>query len=656
MKAQTFTKLLALFFILHGAALQAQDEAAKFGKIEKADLEMRTYPKDTSAAAVILSDYGYTRFDLVNGLNVVTERHIRIKILKKSGYDWANITIPYYSYGSTRDKVMGIKGYTYNLEGSEITKDKLESKTVFEEKRNEYWYLKKFTMPNVKVGSVIDVTYTLSSERVYSLDDWEFQQTIPTAWSEYRLRIPEYFDYKFLMQGYNALHKNEKEETAGGSVRMLNNAYVWAMKDVPALKEEKYITSLGDYQSKIAFELQQVNFPGEPTRIMTGTWDKVSEDLLESNSFGMQLKRNNFFKDEIAGLIAKNKEPEQQMEAIYDFVKKRMTWNGNNGLYTDNAIKKAFDLRQGNVAEINLLLTSMLMEAGLDANPVVISTRSHGRVQVNASPMKSKFNYVISHVKVGEKEYLLDATEPLLPAGMLPFRCMNGHGRLIKKEGHGWIALEASQPYTKLFNATVAINAKGELTGTGQESMGGHKALYLRKTILEEGESKYAERITKEVGEFKLEQPVIKNLNEVENALDITYKLSASGSAQNNSIIYLNPMLGQGEKENPFTLDERQFPVDFGTPIDETFIGRFTIPKGYVLDEVPKGIIVNLPEKGGRFMYVVQHEGDVVQVLSKVSINKPVFYAPEYASLKQLYDNIVAKHAEQIVLKKVASN
>ncbi|MCJ8165759.1 DUF3857 and transglutaminase domain-containing protein [Pontibacter sp. E15-1] len=655
MKARTFTTLLFLFILLHGAALQAQDEAAKFGKIDKAELEMRSYAPDTSAAAVILSDYAFSRFDFKAGLKVLTERHIRIKILKKSGYDWANVSIPYYSYESTRDKVTGVKGYTYNLEGNEITKDKLESKTVFEEKRNEYWYLKKFTMPNVKEGSVIDVAYTTISERVYSLDDWEFQQSIPTAWSEYRLRVPEYFDYKFLMQGYHPLYKHANEQTSGGA-RMLNNAYVWAMKDVPALKEEKYITSLSDYQAKIAFELQQVNFPGEPTRIMTGTWDKVVSDLMESSSFGMQLNRNNFFKDDLAAITAKHKTPEQQMQAIHELVKKRMTWNGNNALYTDNTIRKAYDMRQGNAAEINLLLTSMLKEAGLDANPVVISTRNHGRVQTTASPMKSMFNYVIAHVVVGEKEYLLDATEPLLPAGMLPFRCLNGSGRLIKKEGHRWLALESATANTKLFSATVTINGKGEIVGTGQESAGGHKALYLRKTIMEEGESKYAERISKEVGEYKLEAPVIKNLHEVGNALDISYKITASGNGQDNSIIYLNPMLGQGEKENPFKLEERLYPVDFGSPIDETYLCRFTIPSGYELDEVPKGVIVNLPEKGGRFMYVVQQDGDVVQVMSKVSINKPIFYAPEYGHLKQLYDNVVAKHAEQIVLKKIASN
>jgi hypothetical protein len=42
----------------------------------------------------------------------------------------------------------------------------------------------------------------------------------------------------------------------------------------------------------------------------------------------------------------------------------------------------------------------------------------------------------------------------------------------------------------------------------------------------------------------------------------------------------------------------------------------------------------------------------VVKITSKITIKKPVFSADEYADLKKTFDQIVAKHAEQIVLKK----
>ncbi|WP_299756652.1 DUF3857 domain-containing protein [uncultured Pontibacter sp.] len=660
MKAN-FTKLFVLALILAGFSHHTAAQVVKFGKVSEEELKMSSYDKDTSAAAVILSDYGFTRFDYIGDLKVVFERQIRIKIFKKSAYDWADVVVPYYQKGSGKEKVSSIRGFTYNLEDGEVKKDKLEGQSVFDEKTSEFWYAKKFTMPNVKEGSVIDVTYTITSDFVYTLRDWEFQQSIPVLWSEYRARIPEYFDYKFQMQGYNGLYKSENEkEVATGGAKVTpdtyNNAYVWIMKDVPALKEEKYITTLRDYQSKIEFELQRVHIPGQASRTMTGDWAKVTTDLMSEDKFGVQLNRSGFFKDELAAIQSKYKGQEEQLAAIFSLVKNRMKWNGRNSLYANTTIRKAWDERTGNAADLNLLLTSMLQEAGFDASPVIVSTRENGRINTAMSPMISKFNYVIAQVKVGDKEYLLDATDPLVTVGVLPGRCLNGQGRLIKKGADRWVSLTPATNYTKLFSANLTMNEQGEVVGTGRESLGGYGAISLRRTILDEGESKYTERLAKEVGDFKLTKPEIINLNELSNPLDISYNISVNGSGRSNDIIYLNPMLGRGEKENPFKLTERLYPVDFGTPVDETYICNLTIPEGYAIEEAPKSIAVNLPENGGRFMYMVQQQGNSVQVMSKVSINKPVFYAPEYAYLKEFYNQIIAKHAEQIVLKKIAAN
>ncbi|GHA75353.1 DUF3857 domain-containing protein [Pontibacter akesuensis] len=661
MKAN-FTKLYVLAVLLVSFTSSAFAQDAKFGKVSEAELKMSVYDKDTSAAAVILSDYGFTRFDYIGELKVVFERHIRIKIFKKSAYDWADVVVPFYMDGSSKEKVTAIRGFTFNLEGGKIVKDKLEGKSIFEEKNSENSYAKKFTMPNVKEGSVLDITYTVNSDFVYNLRDWEFQTSIPTIWSEYRAQIPEYFDYKFQMQGYQGLYKSEnKRETVAGTATvstpdMQNNAYVWVMKDVPALKEEKYITTVRDYQSKIEFELQRVHFPGQPSRVMTGDWNNVTKDLLESSYFGVQLNRSGFFKEELAVVQAKHKDPQAQMAAIFDVVKKRMTWNGESRLYTNTTIRKAWDERKGNSADINLLLTSMLLEAGLDAAPVILSTRNHGRINTSMSAMKSKFNYVVAMVRIGEKEYLLDATDPLVTPGMLPARCLNGSGRLIKKADQRWVSLQPSDKAINLFNAELTINEKGEIVGTGHESSGGYSALNLRRTILEEGEEKYKERLTKEVGDFKMSKATISNLDQLNGALDINYDINISGSGRSSNIIYLNPMLGRGEDENPFKLKERLYPVDFAMPLDQTYICRITIPEGYQVDETPKSVAVNLPESAGRFVYMVQQQGNSIQVMSKISINKPVFYAPEYAYLKEFFDQIIAKQAEQIVLKKVAAN
>jgi len=125
-----------------------------------------------------------------------------------------------------------------------------------------------------------------------------------------------------------------------------------------------------------------------------------------------------------------------------------------------------------------------------------------------------------------------------------------------------------------------------------------------------------------------------------------------AGQAQTVNAIYLNPMQNQGEKENPFKLEIRKFPIDFATPIEETYLFSYTIPEGFKIEEQPKNAIISLPENGGRFVYSITNVGNTINVVSKLLINRPNFAAEEYPYLKQFYDLVIAKHAEQIVLKK----
>lgn len=666
MRTFTFFKFLLLSLLFGGTALRTEAQVAKFGKISQEELAMRFYEQDTTAEAVILSDYGKSYFIYAEGFKVVFERQTRIKILKKSGYNWANVSVPVYSKGSKGEKLTSLKGFTYNLTNGKVEKDKLESKDMFNEQISEYWTAKKFTMPNVKEGSIIEFSYMITSDYIYNLRDWEFQSSIPVAWSEYNVKIPEYFGYKKSQQGYLPFHSvTNRTERAPLDVRQSGGKsgeeisfenISWTMKDAPAMREEKFITTIKDYVSKIEFELEVYKPPHQIQKVMTGNWAEVTEELDKETNFGVQLNRNGYFKDEVGAINAKYTTPLEKVSAIYELVKSTMTWNQKYGIYTSGPLRKAYDRRTGSVAEINLMLVAMLREAGLTASPVILSTRDHGRIFTAYSPMLNKFNYVVAQVSVGDKEYLVDATDPLLPIGMLPVRCLNGEGRIINIHDQRWINLNPSQSYTKLINTEIKVNGNGEMIGKGVESLAGYNALYLRKSIKENGEEKFAEQRAKEIGNLKMGKPEFININETNSAVSIMYDISSAGNGQSNDIIYLNPLLGQGNGENPFKLTERAYPVDFAAPIDETYITKFIIPAGYVVDEMPKNVAVNLPENSGRFTYMLQKEGNEIQVMSRVNINKPVFYAQEYLYLKEFYDHIVAKHAEQIVLKKAASN
>lgn len=99
------------------------------------DLKMTRYEKDSSAAAVVLADYGEStiEYDQNEDRFVLRfERLQRIKILTKDGLRYANFSIPLYHDGSSDEKIGSLKAYTYNLENGKIVETKMKNDGVLE--------------------------------------------------------------------------------------------------------------------------------------------------------------------------------------------------------------------------------------------------------------------------------------------------------------------------------------------------------------------------------------------------------------------------------------------------------------------------------------------------------------------------------------------
>ncbi|AMM50988.1 hypothetical protein TH61_07045 [Rufibacter sp. DG15C] len=669
-----FRGILLVLCLLGSALVQAQDAPVKYGKVTEEELKMTSYAKDTSAAAVILADYGRSYFTVVNNsMKLNFERVMRIKVLKKAGYEMANITVPYYQQSSSsKELVLNIKATTYNLENNQVVKVKMDNSAIFDEKESENWYNKKFTLPAVKEGSVLDISYAISSDFIFNFRDWTFQGSIPVVHSEYRASIPEYYEYKNFVQGYEPMVVNEvlpgsmtvtttQRESSGGNIGVSSNTtsssenvrtvnHRWVMKDVPAITAESYITTIQDYIAKIEFELEWIRYPYEMAKRVAGNWNKLTDEFLLEDRFGAQLNRTGYFKNEVASLQSV-KDTLEKVNTIYDYVKKNVKWNGKGGVLATNTLRKAFEIKSGNAADINLMLVAMLRDAGLESYPIVLSTRDHGRVPTHA-PMLNKFNYVVAFVKTPKGDLLLDATDPFMPLGQLPKHCLNGQGWLVAKDQGSWIPLVPQGKSTELLNAELSILPTGIMSGKVQESSSGLLAVNMRTAVKEAGEAKYMEKLVNAQNQFERKKPVLKDLAQIQKPISLEYEITSTGDGQAKDIIYVNPMLLKARQENPFKHTERKYPVDFGHGTEEVYVCNFTIPEGYVVEEMPKGVMMSLPDNGGKFTYMLQQTGNKVQVMSKVTISRPIFYAQEYEALKQFYSQIVAKHAEQIVLKK----
>lgn len=643
-------KKLIIFWLALSFSAAAQKSPIKFGDIPMEDMELTSYPLDESAPAVILADYGEASVRLSSvHVALVFERHVRIKILKKEGLSWADAAIPLYHSGSAEERVIGLKAATYNLEGGEIVETKMAKDGIFKEKFNRNINLQKFTLPNVKEGSVIEYSYNVSSEFLANYPNWQFQYPIPVRHSEYWAIIPEFFQMEKYMQGY--LPATSYEVTSRSTSNYKEDLHHWTMKDAPAFKPEPYMTNERDYMSKINFALAYISFPGQPVREVMGTWDKLAKDLMESESFGRAISGSGFLKKKVEEVVASETDPQKKMEKIYNYVRRELEWTGENDFVADH-LKDVFEKRKGTAGDINIALASMLEKAGFIVDMVLLSTRDHGFIRTQY-PMSRQFNYVICAPVLEGRQVFLDATDRYIPMGVLPERCLNGQGLIVSNSTRGWINLETKTKERTVTAVELNLNESAELSGQMVVSRDGYDAARQRKEFYSQGEEAYVKSSFSDHPGWEVSHSSFDGANEIDKSFKENHELKISDHImQAGDVMYINPFITEQIEENPFKLEKREFPVDYGCAKEKIYSVKLTIPDGYEIDELPESKMMALPGSAARYLYNATRAGNTINITSAFSVNRNIFTQEEYPNLREFYNLVVAKQAEQIVLKK----
>jgi hypothetical protein len=632
-------KVIAFIFVLSCLcfSLLAQKDPMKFGVIPLEDLAMTSYVKDSSAAAVILADFG--KVSPTGPYSMVLERHVRIKILKSEGTRWADEAIQLPVAGTNGENKFQLKASTFNLEDGKIVETELPKESMFREKVTRGFELQKFTFENVKVGSVLEYTYTIVSPGIPS---WQFQKTIPIRVSEFWAITPSALTYKNFSHGYLAAATYNVKESAA------ETSYHWIYRDVPAFKPEPFMSSEEDYIGRLEFYLTQVG-SGYTVDLM-GTWEKVNELLFKSEYLGGQITSNSFLKSITKELLEGKSDPMEKVLTIYNYVKNKYTWGTRYAVGSRN-LKEAFDKGVGSASDINLTLACMLNAADFKVNAVLISTRDNGLVRKQV-PMPYQFNYLICAVQVGDRILLLDGTEKHLPLGFLPERCLNGDGFMLDKEQYAWIPTDFLPISKTVTSGEIKLGGNGSIEGKITFTRDGYDALDFRKSYTEKGDDEYIKDLLNKTG-WEVEQHEIQNIEDLNKSTKEIYSIRMDNHATGTAdILYVNPIFSERIAENPFTADERNYPISFNKTFESIYMSRIILPEGYVVEEIPAPLIIKLHDNSARYTYSVTQNNNVLSVLSHFKIAKTLYIQNEYFQLKELYSQVVAKQAEQIVLKR----
>ncbi len=661
-----------LFLIVLFTTQRNFSQEAKFGKVSKAELEEKFYPLDSSTNAAILYKKRRTYYNYVQdqGWELITSVHERIKIYNKEGYDWATKEIRLYQGGSS-DENVSIKANTFNLVNGKVEKIKLKSNQIFSEEVNKNWKLKKFTMPNLTEGSIIEWTYTFRSEYFTSIDDMVFQYEIPLKYIDTEVKIPEYFVYKYRPSYFYPIKINESSKnrtinlnfkTKQGNkiinttfhsqkVELQEKVYSSIEKNIPAIKDEPFTNNINNYKSKTSFELTAYKPKNGIHKYYNNNWNDVTKTIYDSPNFGGQLEKISYFQDELQNLVTTTAPTNEKIAKIFHFVKNKMKWDGFYSKYTSKGVRKAYKENVGNNAEINLILVAMLRGVGLNANPVLVSTRDHG---IPLFPTKDGFNYVIACVETENNVILLDATEKYSLPNVLPLRALNWEGRIVRENGSSnSVSLFPKKHSKNVCTLNAEIDDDGTLTGIERNSYSNLLALQKRSFNNSTSENELIAKFEKDYDNIEIDEFKTKNNKDLSKSLIYQYNFEADNQIEViGDKMYFSPLLFHTEKENPFKLEERKFPVDFGVPWEDKFTISIQIPEGYQIESSPENTAFLLPENLGSFKFMALVKGNKLQIVSTTKINLSIIAPLYYGALKEFYRMLVDKQLEKVVLVK----
>jgi len=648
-----YYKLFTILFMSAISTVSAQNFSREFGKIGVAEIELTEYAADKSAEALVLFDIGKSHFaHSDNGFDIVFERSTRIKIFSEAGIDWADISIEFYQEGGIYEKVYDIEAYTYNYENGELSKTKLDINTIHEEKINNSWNRKKFAMPDVKEGSIIEYRYKIQTQYHFNLQDWEFQWKIPVIYSEYEVKMIPFYEYTWIAQGiskfdFQESHRDNRRRRFNG-LEFEDMVHKYIMKNVPAFNDEEYISSINDYIIKIDFQLTKVTHTNGSVFEIMSTWPKIINDLAKHESLGKYAKKSeksaakNFDLNTLA-----NKSSTEKLDAILNYVKRNYTWNKRNGIYASKSLNKFIKDKFGNNADINLFTIGLLNAAGIEAYPVIISTRSHGKIKTDY-PFRHFFNYVIILSNIDGHLIMSDATEINNSNFRLPPRCINDFGLLINKNEEKWIGLQFKLTSTLQTDISIRIE-DSDLNARIQNTASEYYAYFFRKAY---GENKKSIGTSlKEKGYNVNDSSIsVKNQTNIKAPYILKYTLDNEAEIINNKI-YISPFLKETITDNPLKQKSRSYPIDMIYAKQKTLNSTIHIPEGYKVDFLPENykIANNLFELD----YLVTVNDNKVKVSFRYFFKKSVYAAKDYAKLKFYFKEIVKRGNAKIVFSKI---
>ena len=630
----------------------------KTGKISASDFNISSSLINERTAAVIIADVGSASLEnYQNYWTILVRRTKRIKILNQNGFDACTIKILYSAEENRNNKLKDLEASTYNLNGDKVEVIPLSSKDIFITRDKETDMIEeKFTFPAVKAGSIVEYNYTVRYSDIMDLYPWNFQGKYPTLWSEYAVTIPGFFNYTKIMQGQLPFYETSIDSSNHtiwvGNGNMNTDIYTlkWVMKDAPEIKTEPLVYCPDNYVSKMHFQIARSPVSSYGSRTRFRSWQYLANALLDGPFGDAAVGGKSWLKDSVKNITRNCATELDKARKIFAFTRDNYQ-RVISSAYPYLDPKETFVSRQGSTADINLMLTAMLRTAGIEAQPVILSTRQSGKI-IQDYPVLENIDYTIARVQIDDREYFLDASEKKIGFNKLPLKCFNGLAQVI-----GPVCFPAELNPDNLRETKITVISVTQNDNAGMQLRANHypgyfESLGIRQNLQNGKPVDYLSALSKSfISPLKLEASVVDSLESYEKPVHVQYDFSFKTGDEER--LYFNPVINKSIAENPFTAATRTYPIELPYLFNQVYEMNMEIPKGYELEELPAAAKIYLNENDGSFEYDIVRTGDSIKIECKLLTYKTYFNPEEYKALSDFYAFVIKKESEMIVFKKL---
>jgi hypothetical protein len=660
MKPIVFIVMLCLATV---AWAQTLEPNLKWGKPTDEELKMTSYAPDPEAEAVVLCSETQLRYDLTSGsFKLKRSTKKRIKVLKEEGKDKANGGISYMYNGHRLGQceyLAKLKATAYNMVEGKLVKTKMEGDMVNHEDVTKTLRLTKFTVPQVTVGTVIEVECEIESDFFSDIDDWVAQDDIPVLYTSFDVTVPEYFSFHVDERGFHTLERKIEDTNmtiaAGSGEGILHcggKHYRFVGRNLPALRQKKLLYAPESYGQRVSMELSAIQIPGIMTKYFTADWNDVDKGLLDDDEFGGRLGKNPLKTEMQEAGVATISDPKERIMAIYRLLKDRVKWNEKYNLYAESA-GKVLKERSGSNASINFILINMLKDAGFEAFPAVMRSRDMGFLTVSRATAK-EFNTFVVAVKVGDSYSYLDGSIEDGWLDVLPDHMLVDRARIVSKDKSAeWVDLRGVSESKSRSMVKGELQPDGTLKADIQTKFTGLEAASLRHDFRTATDSAtFVSELAQKLN-CEIESLTLANHHglgpDVERNMHVTKQCDAAGD-----MIYLNPWVLNVMSENPLTEEQRTLPVEFPYLYTDNLTSIITLPEGYVVDELPQSLIIKSEDGKLSCLIASSADGSTLSSRCQIQVGKLFFAPEEYPFVKNFLDEVYKRLQDVIVIKKAS--